>query len=67
MDFTKDSNSELLLSCLLQSYNLFHVVNFPPGLNSTSCSIIDNSRVSLFKVLPAVLMVSQTMMLNIGF
>jgi hypothetical protein len=59
VDFSKDSNFKLLLSCLLQSYNLFHVVDFPTRFNKTSCStidniFIDNSRVNLFKVLPII-------------
>jgi hypothetical protein len=71
VDFSKDSNSKLLLSCLPQSHNLFHIVDFPTRFNNTSCSIIEsifinNSRVNLFKVLP-ILMVSQVMMLSIWF
>ena len=59
VDFSKDSIFKLLLSCLLQSYNLFHIVDFSTGFNNTSCStidyvFIDNSRVILFKVLPII-------------
>jgi hypothetical protein len=43
VDFSKDSNFKLLLSCLLQSYNLFHVVDFPTRFNKMSCSTIDIS------------------------
>jgi hypothetical protein len=52
VDFSKDCNPKFLLSCGLESYNLFHVVDFPT--NNTSCSIIDNCRINLFKVLPII-------------
>jgi hypothetical protein len=56
VDFSKDSNFKLLLSCLLQSYNLFHVVDFPTRFNKTSCSTIDNIFIdnSRIKVLPII-------------
>jgi hypothetical protein len=58
VDFSKDSNFKLV-SCLLQSYNLYHIVDFPTRLNNTSHSTVDtffvyNSRLNLFKVFPII-------------
>jgi hypothetical protein len=58
VDFSKDSSFKLL-SCLLQSYNLYHIVDFLTRYNNTSYSTtnnirIDNSRLDLFKVFPII-------------
>jgi hypothetical protein len=56
--FYKYSNFKFVLSCLLQSYNLFHIVDFSTRLNRTSCSIIDSVFIDnsshVFKVLPII-------------
>jgi hypothetical protein len=59
LEFSKDSKFKLLLSRLLQSYNLFHSVDFPPRFSKTTCFtidniFIDNFRVNLFKVSPII-------------
>jgi hypothetical protein len=57
VDLCKSSSFKLLLSCLLQLYNLYYIVDFPSRFNKTSCStvdniFIDNSRHNMFKVFP---------------
>jgi len=53
--FYKYSSFKLVLSCLLQLYNLFHIVDFSTRFNKTSCSTVDNVFIDnsshLFKVL----------------
>jgi len=50
-----DSNSAQQLTLLLQSYNLFHITDFPAGMTKFSSSAIDNifidyNRINSFKV-----------------
>ena len=42
-NFLIRSNITLQLVLLLQSYNMFHTVNFPTGTSNVSCTATDNT------------------------
>jgi len=55
VNFLIDSSSAWQLTLLLQSYNLFHIIDFPTRTTKVSSSAIDNifidySRINSFKV-----------------